>query len=433
MARLAVFEAVHGGHGAALAPGQLGIVAIIGAEREQALEVIRYAQGICQSHPRIKRLLTPGGDKVESITFRSGITIKVLSASCTSVRSGTIVCAILDEACFLPKDGAADCDVELIEALRPGLAPIIGAPRRRLIAISSAGTRSGWVYNTVNTRPPDVLVMVGTTAEYNPNIDPAYLAKRKAANPTTFAREHESVFSDCITDAWMGAANLERSIDAGRTAPMPYELGLNYRIAVDFAFQRDSTAIVVACSRWVYTDELRTERRRLTHVVYTERLTPKPGQPLSVPATLARVRKVCEAYGTATVAIDQFSSHVLIEDLKGVGVKAVKTPWVDRGDDSKLQRFLRVREAMQTGDLRLPDDATLQSELANIRSTALPSGGERLEASKGHDDMAHACVMAASIALASTPTWPANYLRWYEKENQKAAWDRVVMALHGCG
>lgn len=426
MARLAVYEAIHGGHGAALAPGQLGIVAIIGAERDQALETIRYAQGICSSTPAIKKLLSPGGDKVESITFRSGIVIKVLSASSTSVRSGTIVCAILDEAAFFNHEPSADPDVAIIEALRPGLAPIRGAPRRRMIAISSAGVRAGWLYATVQARPADTLVMSGTTAEYNPNIDPDYLAKRKAQNPQTYAREHESVFSDVITEGWIGSANLDRCVDTGRKDPIPYELGLKYKIAVDVGLDHDSTAIVVSTTRWIWTDAARTTRKRLTHVVYTERLSPKPGEPLSVQHVLSRVARVCKLYGTGTIYIDQFSGRVLIEMFRGLGIKAITTPWTSAGADSKLQRFLSVREAMSDGSLRIPDDEVLVSELANIRSTALPGGGERLEASRGHDDVAMAAVMAISLALASAPTWPDDYLTSREREDHRNRFNAIA-------
>jgi hypothetical protein len=316
MSRIAVFEAIHGGHGAALAKGQLGIVAIIGAERAQALEIIRYASGLVNSTPALKKKLAPGGDLVESITFKSGIVIKVLSANSTSVRSGTIVCAILEESAFLPWSGA-DTDVEIVEALKPGLTPLIGAPPRRLIAISSAGPRIGWFFDTVTASlgnsASDTLAVLGTTLDFNENVDRDYLAKRRAANETVYLREYESIFSDVTVNGWFGADTLARAVDANRTEATAYELGLRYFIAVDLALDRDSTAIAVACSRFVFTDASRTQRKRRTDVVYTERLSPKPGQPLDINDVVSRVARVCNLYGTSQIYIDQWSSPTFAE------------------------------------------------------------------------------------------------------------------------
>ena len=114
---------------------------------------------------------------------------------------------------------------------------------------------------------------------------------------------------------------------------------------------------------------------------------------------------------------------------RSLGMKFVQVPWTSGGDDSKLQRFLRVREAMQDGSIRLPEDPVLLSELASIRGKALPSGGERLEASRGHDDVAHAAVMAASIALTKPPTWADDSLFPWEKAEKQAAIDRAVARL----
>jgi hypothetical protein len=122
--------------------------------------------------------------------------------------------------------------------------------------------------------------------------------------------------------------------------------------------------------------------------------------------------------------------------LRDVGVQAVQVPWSGNGDDSKYQRFLRVKDGIRDGSIRLPDDPALLSELRNIRGTALPAGGERLEASIGHDDLAHACVQACSIALAQPSSWPT------VGHEQEASWDReereqrerrLMLACYGCG
>jgi hypothetical protein len=422
MARLAVYEAIHGGHAAALAPGQVGIVAIIGARREQALEIIGYARGLVESTPALKRLLEKDGAQTWSIAFRTGITIKIITADAVSVRSGTLVCAILDEACFLPHDGA-EPDTAIVAALRPGLAPLRGAPRRRMIAISSAGTRRGWVYEAVQAHhghsDTGVMAIVATTTDANPNVDPSFLAAEKAKDPIRFAREYESIFSDIVTDGWL-SADLAGATDTARTGSTPRAEGLRYHIGIDQAFgSGDGFGIVVAASRLTWADDRREVKTRSTHVVHVEGHSPTPGKPLSVHHMIERVKSVYLAYGGrehARVYIDQHCSAVLRTLLADKGIRAHVTPWTGSGENSKHARWSAVRDAMRSGELRLPNHPQLLSELANLRSTALPSGGERIEASVGHDDVAHAMCLAVSEALRSPARFADGDLTWYERE-----------------
>lgn len=435
-ARWLVHQALFGGHEVALAPGQKGILAVISPERAMSKEILAYCKGLAR-HPQIKKQIAH--DLEESIEFKNRLVIKILSADSTSVRSGTIVAAVLDEWCFAPHEPSADPDVAIVEALRPGMAPVRSAPPRRMIVISSAGVRDGWVYKTVteNHAKDDgpILTAIATTEDLNPNVDQAYLAKRKALNPRAFEREHLSIFSDVITNGWFGQSSLECAIDRGRSES-PYVDGLRYVLACDPATERDQWAVCVAASFWRYADEARTRKERRTEVVYSRAWRPSPGKPLDVRAMIGETRKICERYGTGRVHIDQFSSATLIELFKDQNVKAIKTPWTASGDDSKYQRYLRVKDALRDGSLRLPDDPALLSELGNVRGTALPTGGERLEAAIGHDDLASACVMACSIALASTPTWPLSgpgqENRW-ERQQREAQSRRLSSLLGNAG
>jgi hypothetical protein len=426
LARLAVFEAVHGGHAAALAPGQVGIVAIIGARREQALEIINYAKGLVEAIPSLKRQLVKDGAQTWSITFRTGITIKILTADSTSVRSGTIVCAILDEAAFLPHDGV-EPDVALIGAIRPAILPIKGAPRRRMIAISSAGVRNGWVFDQVQSHhgreSTGTIALVGTTLDYNPNADPAFLETEKAKDPIRFAREYESVFSDVITEGWL-SADLPAATDTERTGSTPHADGLRYHIGIDQAFgSGDGFGVVVAASRYHYADAERATRVRRTSVVHVEGHSPQPGKPLGVHALIERVRAVCAQYGERRVYIDQHCSAVFRDLLAAKGIRAIVRPWTGSGDHSKHARWSAVRDAMRSGELRLPNHPQLISELTNLRSTALPGGGERIEAARGHDDVAHAMCLAVSEALAAPARWADGDLTaWELAERSRGVW-----------
>src|SRR4051812_6212994 len=46
IARLAVYEGRHGGHERALAPGQVGVIAVISPLREQSQEILNFVRGL---------------------------------------------------------------------------------------------------------------------------------------------------------------------------------------------------------------------------------------------------------------------------------------------------------------------------------------------------------------------------------------------------
>ena len=259
------------------------------------------------------------------------------------MRGPTVVCAIVDEVCWLPTGDAANNDVSILEALRPALAPIRGAPPRRLIAISSAGYRRGWAYETVRANHGRVgaepLTLIATTEQVNPNIDRAWLERRREASPAVYQREFLSQFADSeATAAWFGA-------DVVRNAVGPV-IGerrddRRYTVAVDAAFRRDAFAIAVCSSR-------------------------------------------------------------LID-----GINAVRKPWTGgNSETSKVSRFSAMRDAMADGSLRIPQNDRLVAELLGISSTILPSGAERLEAAPGQkDDLACAAVLAYSCAAEQKQTF----------------------------
>ena len=64
----------------------------------------------------------------ESITLRNRIAIEVHTASFRSTRGYTIIAALLDEVAYWPTDEAsAEPDIEVINAVRPGMATIADA------------------------------------------------------------------------------------------------------------------------------------------------------------------------------------------------------------------------------------------------------------------------------------------------------------------
>jgi hypothetical protein len=437
MARIAVFEAVEVPHSIALAPGQIGVFAIICPRRDQAQEVIAYVKGLA-ALPKLKRHVTKVLE--DEVVFKTGIAVRVLTADAVAVSAWTIVGAVRDEFWKFPGEESAMNDAAIDASLRPALAPVRGAPPRRLLAVGSAYLTEGLAYETdrdcFGQLGAPVLCLRGSTQLFNPNIDEAWLARERDRDADAFEREYECVPKAALTPGWIGAANLARSIDHGRTEPMRFEAGRRYYIAVDQAFEHDRYVTAVAVAKVGPLDEATGKRGgRITYVCMIDAITPPADGTLSVEACGRRTAQICECYGRTDVTIDQFSAAPFIEILGRLGVRAVKVPWLGgQTEGSKADKYRAVREMMRMGTLRLPDDPALVAEFANLRGKLLRgSGGERIEAARGHDDRVSAVVAAVSEAIAHPASTTDADLTWWEIRERRIAEQRLGRLLGSAG
>jgi hypothetical protein len=395
IARLGVFEATQVPHGIALAPGQRGVVPVISPLREQSQEIMGYARGLC-TLPQVKRYLDgePGRDEIK---FKTGVSLRVMTADALNVSGPTIVCAIRDEWAKFPGDDSAMPDREIENSLRPALAPVLGAPARRLVGITSSYIREGIAFETdrdyfgIDDAP--VLVIRGDSQTFNPNLDPAWLEReRKRVGERVFAREYLCEWQDAVLDGYFGDV-LDGCVDRGRLTLPPID-DTRYVVALDPAWKHDRFALAVVHR------ERRSAGALVSVVDRVETWAPPRGGTLSTDATLARVAEIALAYGTRQVVTDQAAAPALAEAAQRRGLYVREVPWIGGvGTDSKASKFRRVHAAMADGLVRLPDDAPTLREFANVASRLLRSGGEQIEARVGHDDRVSAVVLAITEAM----------------------------------
>ena len=153
-----------------LAPGELGAIQIIAADRAQAQVILRYIKGILNSNPILFQYVKD--ELRERVDLTNGISIEVMSCSFRSIRGRTLVCAIFDEIAFWMSEGAAP-DNEILSAVRPGMSTI---PNSKLIVISSPYARRGVLYehhrDYFGTDDPDLADShKGYESDHRPEID----------------------------------------------------------------------------------------------------------------------------------------------------------------------------------------------------------------------------------------------------------------------
>ena len=113
----------------------------------------------------------------ESITLRNRVAIEVHTASFRSTRGYTIIAALLDEVAYWPTDEAsAEPDIEVINAVRPGMATI---PDAMLLCASSPHARKGalwYAYAKHYGKDDDpILVWQAATRDMNSTVPQSYI------------------------------------------------------------------------------------------------------------------------------------------------------------------------------------------------------------------------------------------------------------------
>jgi hypothetical protein len=148
-----------------LAPGEWATVAVIAADRSQARNVFQYVEGLIDACPPLARTVVR--QSAETIEFTGRTRIEVTTASARTTRGFATV--IADELVFWRSETTVEPDVEVLQAIRPGLATLPGS---RLVCISSPYSRRGalWLAFTAHHgREADpVLVWRASSAEMNP-------------------------------------------------------------------------------------------------------------------------------------------------------------------------------------------------------------------------------------------------------------------------
>lgn len=434
IARCAYFECVCVPHYRYLAPGQIGVFALLAQERDVSCEVFRYLAGY-NEFPELARYIKAIRDSHNDrrITFTNGVEARVVTASKKSVRGPTFIGAVADEIAFWPHEGDAR-DVDVLDALTPGLMRSEGTPPRRLWAISSANIKSGWAWETFDRaygQPSSVWTVRRATSRFvRPNLDEAEIAADCEGRPGKREREYESEWLLSGEEAFFGGTMIESCVDAKRplTLPTPID-GLRYYVAIDAAFLHDEFAVAVVASHMAFPAGVEivsdTKRSRRTDVVYTTGWTAPRGKELSPAECVVRVVEICRHFGTPRVYADQHASVSLRELFRAHGVRMIERPW-SHGDaaTSKAHRFDAVRMAALQSALTLPPDPAVLASLATVTSSPTSDGGVRIVKSKG-DDRACAIVLAASEALGAAPSIATATLTYWERRQREIA-DRAL-------
>jgi hypothetical protein len=200
LALVAVYLAVFRDYAPYLAPGELATIAVLAANRPQARSIFRYISGILKAVPLFARMVVD--ENTEAIALANRVVIEIGTASFRTTRGYSFAAVLCDEIAFWRQDEtSANPDVEILRALRPGMASIPGSI---LMLASSPYAKRGELYAAFRRHfgsdDARALVWKADTATMNPKIDPAIIAEAYDSDPEAVRAEYGAEFRDDLAD-----------------------------------------------------------------------------------------------------------------------------------------------------------------------------------------------------------------------------------------
>jgi hypothetical protein len=359
--------------------GEIATVAVLAADRKQARTIMRYTRGLLGAVPALSALID--AETAESITLKNRVEIEITTAGFRTSRGYTLAAVLADECAFWrTDDDSATPDVEILRALRPGLASL---PSSMLLLASSPYAKRGELWNAFRRHygqdDAKVLVWRGSTEAMNPKLDPAIIAAAREADPEAAAAEFDAEFRSDLA-GFLDRALIDAAVEPGRVALPPIE-GVAYSAFCDpSGGVGDSFTCAVAHAEG--------------NVAVLDALF-EARAPFNPSAVVADVAALVRSYRLATVAGDHYSAGWVVEAFRNVGITYVHSA----RDRSAI--YLDALPLFTAGRVQLLDHARLAGQFAAlVRRTG--SGRDRVDHPPGgHDDLANSA--SGALVLAARP------------------------------
>jgi hypothetical protein len=367
-------------------PGQIPVVLLLAADREQAAVAFRYVLGLMESSPVLSAEIE--SNSKDRIVLKNGVEIQVATSDFRAVRGRSIVAAICDEMAFWPlTPESVSPDTEVLTALRPGLARFRGS---LLIVISTPYAQQGALYEYdqrfYGQNDPRVLVVKGATRQFNSTFPQDVIDDALLHDPAAAASEYLCQYRTDVA-AFIDVAlvdsvtrteprELPRRVATSSGTPIAYVAGLDVSggrgdaTGAAVAHLEGDRVVIDACRRWI-----------------------APHDPAAV---AAQVFEFFQVYGLEAAVGDQYGAEVTRSLYMGAGITTIASDLV------RSDIYLRFLPLLTTGRIQLPPEPTLRVELLSLERRTARSGKDSVDHRPGaHDDLSNAVALAAVTAARS--------------------------------
>jgi hypothetical protein len=378
LALLAVYLACFKDYEPYLAPGEVATIAVLAANRSQARVIFRFVLGLLKAVPLLESLIVR--HDTESIVLSNRVVIEIATASFRTSRGYSFAAVLCDETAFWYSDEAsANPDVEILRALRPGLANIPGA---MLLIASSPYAKRGELYGAFRRHygrdDARVLVWKADTQTMNPSIDRRIIDEAYESDPESAKAEFGASFRDDLAD-YITIEAVEAVTCWGRHELPPQE-GVAYRAFYDSSGGRvDAMTLAIA----------HLDGRGVC--VLDAVLEVRP--PFDPSAALNECVALCRRYGVASLIGDRYAGEWPVARFKECGIELIQSA------RPKSDIYVDFLPLINAGQIELLDHPRLRAQLVGLERRTARSGKDSVDhAPGGHDDLANV-VAGALVGL----------------------------------
>jgi len=397
LATIAVFLACFRDWRPFLGPGEVGTIMLIAKDRQQARSIKRFISGLLRETPMLAPMIEE--ETAESIRLRNRIVVEIHTASYRSTRGYTIIAALLDEVAIWETDEAsAEPDIEVINAIKPGMATVPGA---MLLCASSPHARRGALWEAYRKHfgqdGDPVLVWQAPTRAMNPSVPQSHIDGHMAQDP---ARAQAEYFAQFRTDVetFVSREVVDAAIVPGRHE-LPRLEGARYAGFVDpSGGSSDSMTLAIAHVE----GDAAGSRRAVVDVIREVR------PPFSPDAVVAEFSALLKAYGILAVWGDRYGG---VWPRERFGVHGINYQIPNKSASDFYCELLPVLNSRRA---ELLDHPRLVSQLCQLERHAGSAKDNIRHPPSGHDDIVNAVagviVMMLTVAAQEVTSFPMPFV-----------------------
>lgn len=375
MALVAIFLAFFKRYDDVLAPGEVGTIALIAADRRQCRTLLRYITGTVDAVPMLRKMVV--NTTKESIELKNRVVIEVFTASSATVRGYTLIAAICDELSFWRAEDSADPDVDVLNGLRPAMATIPGA---LMLCISSPYSRRGALWSAYQKHfgknGDPVMVWQADTRTMNPTVSERVVAEAYEDDPAAASAEFGARFRSDL-ESYVSREVVDRATVTDRTE-LPPMRDVSYVAFCDPAGGSGGDSMTLAIAHFD------TERACVVLDCLRER---RP--PFSPDDATRELAETLKAYSLATVEGDKYAGAWPEERFRAHGIhySASARP--------KSEIYLSALPLLNAGQVELLDIPKLKAQLCGLERKTARGGRDSVDhAPRQHDDVVNAAAGA---------------------------------------
>lgn len=367
-ALVATFLAAFIDYRSKLAPGETGVVLILAASRDQAQNAFGYIRAFFESSPILSKLLD-GEPGAESISLKGNIEIAVHANSYRTVRGKTLVACVFDEAAFWRDETSSTPDVETYRAVIPALATTGGM----LIGISSPYAERGLLFSKFKSSygkdDPDVLVIKGTSKDFNPTLDNAIIEAAERDDPDSARSEWGGEFRGDVS-TYVDRAAVEACVEAG-ILERPFVSTFRYSAFVDpSGGAHDSFTLAIA-----HRDGERPTLDAIREI----------RAPFSPPDAVEEFVRLLKSYRITAVRGDRYAGEWVAEAFRKLGIQYLAS------ERNKSELYIDCLPLLNSRSAVLLDHPRIVSQLSQLERRVTRGGRDSIDHQRGaQDDLANA-------------------------------------------